>query len=309
VGDHDTGDAPPEGLVWHYTDAQGLMSILRSDTLWATSAQFLNDAGEVAIAVELLRREVLERAAAGEDGPYRDVAALLDRGGRDHSISPASFFVLSAATGWDLLAMWRNYGGLGESYALGIDPAAPLAVLAESRDTGSTTVRQRPWTPVKYTPEDQSALVDAVFDDLPEEVARAESLAKAGAGRDEVLAEVAGLLDDLEQALLLIKHAGFVDERETRHSTVLYRSSLGEPAPSGLVRYRATPYGIAPYLWLTGGDDGSAVRTEAAPLPVRAVAVSPSPNGPAAVASLRDLLADCGYGDVGVWRSGIPFRS
>lgn len=171
------------------------------------------------------------------------------------------------------------------------------------------TVRQRPWTPVRYTPEDQSALVDAVFDDLPDEVARAERLVRAGATREEVTAEVAELLDDLEQALLLIKHAGFVDERETRHSTVLYRESGGTPVPRGLVRYRATPYGMAPYLWLTGGDDAGPVRTRAARLPVRAVAMSPSPNGPAAAESLRAMLAEHGYGDVGVWRSGIPFRS
>ena len=34
-------EAPPDGLVWHYTDAPGLLAILASNTLWATSAQFL----------------------------------------------------------------------------------------------------------------------------------------------------------------------------------------------------------------------------------------------------------------------------
>lgn len=45
------------------------------------------------------------------------------------------------------------------------------------------------------------------------------------------------------------------------------------------------------------------------PLPIRAVAISPSPNGSVATDSVRQLLADSGYADVPVLRSGIPFRS
>lgn len=300
-------DAPPEGLVWHYTNAPGLIAILSTHTLWSTSAQFLNDAGEVELAVELLEAELMKRASAGEDF-YRQAAALIEQGGRDHAISPSLFFVLSAAGGWDLLAMWRNYGGQGESYAIGLDPGSPLAVLAASADTGVTSVRHRAWTPVRYSAEDQAALVDAVFDDLPDEISRAISLAAAGATRSEVLEDAAGLLDDMEQALLLIKHEGFTDERETRHSTVLYRGPDDGPLPPGLVRYRATAYGMAPYLCLTVGDGAGPVRTDASPLPIRAVAMSPSANGQAAVGSLLDLMAEHGYADVPVVRSRIPFR-
>lgn len=300
-------DAPPDGLVWHYTNGFGLLSILASHTLWATSAQFLNDAGEVELAVELLERELHERAAQDE-GFFRDAAALVEEHGVDHSVSPGLFFVLSAAGGWDLLAMWRNYGGQGESYAIGLDPASPLAVLATTTETGGAQVRHRPWSPVRYSPEDQARLVDAVFDDLPEEIQRALSLASSGASKAEVLDDAADLLDDMEQALLLIKHEGFTDERETRHCTVIYREGGDAPLPTGLVRYRATPYGMAPYLHLTGGDGSRSVRTDASRLPIRAIAMSPSPNGPVAVDSLLALLAEHGYDGVPVVRSRIPFR-
>jgi hypothetical protein len=303
-------EAPPADLVWHYTNAPGLIAILSTHTLWATSAQFLNDAGEVELAVELLEAELMKRAAGGEDF-YRQAADLIEQGGRDHAISPSLFFVLSAAGGWDLLAMWRTYGGTAggqESYAIGLDPASPLAVLAAEAETGVVSVRHRAWSPVRYTAADQAALVDAVFDDLPEEVGRAIGLARAGATRAEVLEDVSDLLDDMEQALLLIKHEGFTDERETRHSTVLYRGPHDGPLPPGLVRYRATAYGMAPYLCLTGGEGSGPVRTDATRLPIRAVAMSPSRNGPAAVGSLLDLMAEHGYADVPVVRSRIPFR-
>ena len=121
---------------------------------------------------------------------------------------------------------------------------------------------------------------------------------------------MAETLDDIEQALALIKHEGFHDEREVRHTTVLLRpESLG--GWGGVVRYRSTTYGMAPHLWLTGtpedAGDGLPLTATAAPLPIRCVAISPSPNGPAAETSLAAMLATHGY-DVEVRRSPIPFR-
>lgn len=76
-----------------------------------------------------------------------------------------------------------------------------------------------------------------------------------------------------------------------------------------LLSYRATDYGIAPYLRLTGGSEDLAVVEAPAPLPIRAVAISPSPNGAAAEHSVQRLLHANGYGDVPVVRSTIPYRS
>jgi hypothetical protein len=68
---------------------------------------------------------------------------------------------------------------------------------------------------------------------------------------------------------------------------------------------------MAPHLWLTGtpedAGDGLALTATAAPLPIRCVAISPSPNGAAAERSLAAMLATHGY-DVEVRRSPIPFR-
>ncbi|MFY0408436.1 hypothetical protein [Solicola sp. PLA-1-18] len=303
-----------DGLVWHYTDGPGLVSILANDVLWATSAGFLNDQQEVGLGLGLLRRRLGEVAASGD--PFY---AELERRVRDatprHGPSAGTFFILSASTHCDSLAMWRCYGGGGESYAIGLDASSPLRVLAdEDHDLRGAVVRQREWDPVRYDPAAQRELVDAVLEGLPDATHDIEAWARSGtrpslpSGAPEVGTPVGDLLDDMEQALLLIKHQGFLDEREARHSTVLYRRDDG-PAPVGVVRYRATTYGIAPYVWLTGeGDGGGSVTTTRAPLPIRAVAISPSPNGDAAQDSLGDLLAASGHADVEVGRSRIPFR-
>ncbi|MDO9378381.1 MAG: hypothetical protein Q7T56_06000 [Nocardioidaceae bacterium] len=303
-----------DGLVWHYTDGPGLISILTNDVLWATASGFLNDQQEVGLGLGLLRRRLSEVAGSG-DPFYAQLQRRLDEATPRQGPSAGTFFILSASTHWDSLAMWRCYGGAGESYAIGLDATSPLQVLADAdHDLGGTVVRQREWDPVRYEPAAQRQLIDAVLEGLPDATHDLEAWAVSHgrpampSGIPELGTPIGDLMDDVEQALLLIKHQGFLDEREARHSTVLYRRE-GEPAPVGVVRYRATAYGVAPYVWLTGaGDGGGPTTTTPGRLPVRAVAISPSPNGAAAEESLADLLASTGHADVEVGRSRIPFR-
>lgn len=141
---------PPEGLVWHYTDGHGLASILHDHLLWATSAEFLNDAGEVELGVQLLLDE-LGRRAESEGGVWAELHENVRAKDLRAGPSPGTFFVLSAAQHWDLLAMWRCYGGLGESYAIGLDPTQRLAVLSDTPPGERLVLRQRAWSPVRYS--------------------------------------------------------------------------------------------------------------------------------------------------------------
>lgn len=324
-------DSAHRGLVWHYTSAQGLLSILSGHTVWATAAEFLNDRQEVRLGGERIAERI-----AHLDGAHPVYTALaeqlrnrpLDTGGSSH------FFILSASNAWDSLAMWRLYGGSQESYAIGLDPEQPLSVLAapgtattdgtgggsgaDSEGSPSVLLRRLPWAPVRYGRAEQDELIDTVVDALPEVLERASDLRGAqqppdgGEWRPETLpAEhrriFEDVIDDLTEALLLIKHEGFVDERETRLAFTAVPTGQ-DLIPGGLLRYRPSHYGIAPYLALTGGSRSSLVAEAPVPLPIRAVAVSPSPHGPVAERSVRALLASHGYGDAEVLRSAIPFR-
>lgn len=328
-----TDDANLDGLVWHYTDGPGLVSILGHHVLWATSSQFLNDSQEVSLGFRMLADRVEHRAAAG-DPLCRLIAEKLRHVEPRQGPSDGHFFILSASRTWDSLAMWRSYGRARECYAIGLDPAAPLLVLGDETghpevdgDDDGFLLRHRPWAPVHYSGIEQEALVDAVLDRLPDQVTRLRERRRdpASGGRptiEDAAPQVADLLDDLEAALLLSKHEGFREEQETRYATVLYRgeTTAGRAADvSSFVRFRSTSYGITPYLRLTGSPEGAdttgaaggspAGTTRPAPLPIRAVAISPSPNGPAATASVHDLLVANGYAAVPVRRSMIPYRS
>lgn len=333
------GDAHASGpdgdpLVWHYTNGPGLISILRSHTLWATSAAFLNDRHEVQLGGRLMAARAAERAT-GER--RRDLQQRLQRLTED-TFGPAAsrFYILSASRLWDSLAMWRLYGGAEESYAVGLAMTEPLAVLGGSERQADGPVpglflQRHSWAPVRYAHGEQVELVDGVLDAAE---ARFEELRALGVGPDElpdergeeqgavrsrieqldprIPAKMAELVEELQQALLLIKHPGFIDERETRYSLIMQTHpefSEARAAEDSALCYRATGYGIAPYLRLTGaGPDLDGLSPIARPLPVRAVAISPSPNGAVASDSVRRLLAASGYGELPVLRSEIPFR-
>jgi hypothetical protein len=102
------GAAPDDGLVWHYTDGPGLLSILAGDVLWATASGYLNDTSEV----ELGNRLLLERFAALADARHPVFSALRDRLAESDAKQGPSlgwFFILRASAYPDSLAMWRSY--------------------------------------------------------------------------------------------------------------------------------------------------------------------------------------------------------
>ncbi|NHA69504.1 hypothetical protein [Phycicoccus flavus] len=317
----------PDGLAWHYTDGPGLLAILATHTLWATAAPFLNDREEVRLGGRLLAERILETGSGGDPALTRELAERVSESSeRGEGPGPGSAYILSASSAPDSLAMWRLYGGVRESYALGLDPAADLAVLATGevelvagRRDGLYLYHQG-WRPVRYRPEEQRALVDTALTHLGGLAEVLGGRPRDGEPRDEdpppppeVEARVAPFLDAMQEALLLVKHEGFADERETRYAVVLVAGDGpgGRAAEARLLSYRASAYGLAPYVRLTGADParpGGPVVTAASPLPVRAVAVSPSPHGAESTGSVRRALLAHGY-DVPVHRSAIPFRS
>ena len=306
------GAPPPEGLVWHYTDGHGLLSILRDEVLWATASGYLNDAHEVELGNQLLLRRFTE-LADGQDPHYAELRSRLERADTQRGPSTSWFFILSASRSPDSLAMWRSYGGRGESYAIGLEPRAALSLFVDDASVGDDVIiHQRGWTPVRYDPAGQAALVDGVYAEFTRELRDVVELRRAGdVTTRQYLRALDRTLDAAEQALVLIKHAGFQEEQETRHSTVVVGGADRVTTQAGITRFRHGPYGITPYVTLTGAsDDGpSPVTSTRTRLPIRALTISPSANGPQAVDSVAALLASAGRPEVTIHRSSIPFRS
>lgn len=58
-----------ERVIYHYCDANALLSILSNEQLWFTHAAYLDDTMEIARSVEICRRILDERLEQSPDDP------------------------------------------------------------------------------------------------------------------------------------------------------------------------------------------------------------------------------------------------
>lgn len=298
-----------DGLIWHYTNGQALSNVLGKHELWASSTEFMNDREERRLADKYL----VQARDAGH------IHLPLDL---DDSESWASDiiwgdenrrFLLSASLHGDSLTMWRGYAGTNSiSFAIGLDPEARLQVLDPEPYSSVDEYPSSPWGPnfkaaavsdwieVTYSVEAAERLACEAI----EKIARIHSAhLKTDSAYDA--GDVAAVTWESTAYLRdQIKHHGFEDERETRILASVDKS---------LMRFRAGKWGMVPYIVLTGALATSTsvrIATHAAHLPIKAVRISPTPfaDRAAAVKSLKDLLDSCGYSDVQVVASDIPYR-
>jgi hypothetical protein len=109
-----TTPAPP--ILYHYTTQVGLLGILRTNCIWATAAQYLNDSSEYAYGLRLIAEGLCEggKKAISEC----EAANLLAIG---QSLSPFSgVCIVSLTSEGDLLGQWRAYAGSSGGFSLGI---------------------------------------------------------------------------------------------------------------------------------------------------------------------------------------------
>jgi hypothetical protein len=302
--------------VCHYTGTQGLISILTTHTLRATSAAFMNDANEMrtgaAAFSELL--ESRRHALNADEIEHVEQSGLLSVSGAFRN------FLLSAADDPDNLTLWRNYGVSQVAYSIELDPRAPLVPLAKSKqdkhpspppgfydremDTDPATGESFPvdadpdwvaafggaWQRVSYVEDFSNPTIVAHFDDMIDKFRR------RGKGGIWIPAYAVGnsLLD-------FIKDAGFEDEREVR--SVHWVNPWWK-----FVEYRETKFGVAPFISLTTpGSETTEWAATANKLPIVSVTIGPNATD-AAEKALRALLDQWGYGDAKISRSKTPYR-
>lgn len=262
-------------LLWHYTTAEGLLSIVERRELWASSVAYLNDAAELTFGRECLH--AAGELVVGELGGIFDGEG--DIGGgfflagsmralgeqnpkfRESHVATPETYAVSFCTNGDLLSQWRGYGQ-GSGYAIGLDPDP----LPTATSDGDPTQLER----VVYGRE-----------------ATVQSLARGirsrlGAGNDLAPSEVARLLATLGR----YKDGAFAEESEHRLIAV-------SPKCPPFLRTRAGE--LLPYLKLPLSGDA-----------IKAVRVGPS-GGTLQAMAVEQLLSREGL-DAHVSTSSAPYR-
>lgn len=121
-----TDDSGQPRLLFHYTDAKGLIGIVGDRRLWATDVFCLNDASEVTHLFDEVRLacDQLAQAELADGGQPTVAESIRSFGGIARAIATSNHgltFVSCFCEKRDLLSQWARYGqGVG-GYALGFD--------------------------------------------------------------------------------------------------------------------------------------------------------------------------------------------
>ncbi|ATG79384.1 DUF2971 domain-containing protein [Pseudoalteromonas sp. 1_2015MBL_MicDiv] len=117
--------------LYQYTDINAVKSILRTQELWATHYQYLNDTSEIEQGIEL----ILNRLAESKKLSIEKIQDLKQQ--VMHSLSKLDIFIVSLCLAKDELSMWREYG----PYAIELDNNAITLSLTVSGPFTQSDVR------------------------------------------------------------------------------------------------------------------------------------------------------------------------
>lgn len=220
-------DPKPEVLLFHFTDAAGLMGILQNKTLWATRASYMNDSRELIHGMNL-GKSVMEGLMKSEVSRFTLTWETALKRLEDGWLN-ADAYVTSFCPKTDESVHWLSYGRGGYGYAIGID---------------FTLLDQTDWTlvPVIYDEEKQRQFLREVYDRI---ITKADELEKhygISSGIEQIVGQaIVGMTSYYTPRF---KHSSFAAEEEWR----LFRTRFVDTRVDKLcLKFRAHRDGVLPY--------------------------------------------------------------
>lgn len=288
----------PPDLLYHYTDAAGLIGIVTTGELWATDVLYLNDASEFVYIFQLIG-EQLEQVMKN-DHPYfsGEVAGMIDfasKSALDLLRDDMSVFIACFCEKKDLLSQWRGYARGTGGFAVGFKRIETERLAPEGLSS------RLEFEPVNY---DASAQRVEIREQLLDAMERNRPSGKgAEALFDAYRSFLGGYFGTIGSKAHLYKHPGFAEEKEWRITVRLRRADL---VGTGVPRFRDGSLGPVPFVPVGVHSTTSPPR-----LPIREIVVGPTQNPSLAERSVRLLLGSVGYGhaEVTVTPSVIPLRA
>lgn len=190
------------GPLWHYTTAAGARDILKSSTIWASDADYLNDPGELRVMARAIAAQTRNRLA---QRPTLTNAAIHALANIKVNQTMDTAYVASFSSLEDDLSQWRSYADDGAGCAIEFDSSA--------FDLGETLASTSLSKCIYPSEDDLTLSVVAILDGgdrYAEEVGKSGNSSRATWAREVFL--------QLSQISLspLIKSPGYRGEEEVR---------------------------------------------------------------------------------------------
>jgi len=251
LGSWESMHRQPPDVLYHYTNSQGLIGILKDKDIWASNVCFLNDSKELIHGRNKIA-DVLTGALKGRSkGPVfkflNDCLERLKAGEMEEDVYAACF-----CTEGDVLSQWRAYGSMGDGYSLGL---CGRTLKTLHKRTGFRCRLRK----VIYCPVEQSELVRQTVCNICNLLEEACDSAGEQA-LDQLMGGARGIVDNLlKEYLYCFKHPAFREEKEWR----LVHICPAKVYNRGL-QFRSAKGKIIPYLSVpltsTDGDDDEEAR-------------------------------------------------
>ena len=284
-------------LLWHYTDAGGLLGILTHERMWATQTSFLNDSTELAYGVGLVTKAVTSYDPSSlKEGTARFLERLVDPrraplAGRLEK--EFDVYVTCFCADGDLLSQWRGYAGRDDAggYALGMGTDPPLQGWPpHTPETHQVALRRVLYDPIEQE-EACHELIDALvplLDADPRDVEVQRSFTRS-------------LVDGAVEFASWCKDPAFEEEQEWR--IVYVRTNDAAKLP---VRHRMARGLLVPYVEL---ELPCPVEPLQGHLPVQAIRIGPGPSPALKQRGVETFLANFSHlADVRLEGSVAPLR-
>lgn len=105
--------------LYHYTNQDGFIGILKNQELWATKIQYLNDNNEYSLAFSIAAAYLRDRLThAKNDNARFQIERFI---ANIESVSHKNICVCSLTEEGDLLSQWRGYANVLGGYSIGFD--------------------------------------------------------------------------------------------------------------------------------------------------------------------------------------------
>lgn len=313
-------------ILYHYTDATGLLGIVRSPQfpagwealdfsrsikLQASDVRFMNDHAELRFAGKLFAEEFIEFAKRETvSAPQREVLLQLAEELNDAEFyaEPVQVFAACLSTNGDQLSQWRGYaGGTGGysigirrhvlerfTYPLGVDPSPSYI------ETGILPQPAMLRKVVYGETEARKAAINVASGVQPTSGTLAQNMNVTFAGLWNAVGEMARFKDE-----------GFREEQEWR---LTHWHAYNNSRSSVPTEFRQGRFGIVPYLSIAINavtpldQPNEPMRGPRPERTIERLIVGPSPDQSLRVTAARQLLETCGHDPSVVVPSSLPFR-
>ena len=276
------------GLLHHFTDANGLIGLTRDHAMHATHAGFVNDQTEVDYGLTLLgsAAAALRKRSLGSDSDA--ICAHVETLAQMH-MSHKFYYIVCFSEKEDHHGQWMLYADAGKGYAVGFKKP-DLQLLTDNGQAESPKLLK-----VVYDETEQQQLISSCLAEL---IILASNTTFSLSLEDK-LSLVNVVWSDIGLFCLAMKDHRFSDEAEWR--LCLRRSNAAEDE----LLFRAGRYGLTPYKRLVCRKNGPQRNY---PLPIASIRAGPAIEKTAAGRSLGLLCRNTGHIGVQVHTSTLSTR-